>query len=42
MVKVKSDLQLNKVWELEELLREYTEVFALTYKDLKDIPLKLA
>jgi hypothetical protein len=42
MVKVNSNLQLKKVWELEELLREYTNVFAWTYKDLKDIPLELA
>ncbi len=41
MVKVNSNLQPEKVWELEELLREYKNVFAWMYKDLKDIPPKL-
>ncbi len=42
MVKVNSNLQLKKVWELEELLKEYKNVFAWTYKNLKGIPPKLA
>ncbi len=41
MVKVNSNLQPKKVWELEEWLREYKDVFAWTYKDLKGIPPKL-
>ncbi len=41
MVKVNSKLQLEKVLELEELLRRYKDVFAWTYKDLKGIPPKL-
>ncbi len=40
MVKVNSNLQLEKVWELK-LLREYKNVFASTYKDLKGIPPEL-
>jgi hypothetical protein len=41
MVKVNSNQQLEKVWELKELLKEYNNVFAWTYKDLKGIPLEL-
>ncbi len=41
MVKVNSNLQLKKVRKLEEWLKEYKEVFAWTYKDLKGIPPKL-
>jgi hypothetical protein len=41
MVKVNSNLQPKKMWELE-LLREYKDVFTWTYKDLKGIPPKLA
>ncbi len=41
MVKVNSNLQPKKVWELK-LLREYKDVFAWTHKDLKGIPLELA
>ncbi len=37
MVKVNSNLQLEKVWELKELLKN-----SWTYKDLKGIPPKLA
>jgi hypothetical protein len=42
MVKVNSNLQLEKVWGLEELLREYKDVLAWMYKNFKNIPLKLA
>jgi hypothetical protein len=42
MVKVNSNLKPKKVLELEELLWEYNDVFAWTYKDLKGIPPKLA
>jgi hypothetical protein len=41
MVKVNSNLQPKKVWELEILLREYKDVFAWMYKYLKGIPLKI-
>ncbi len=37
MVKVNSNLQQKKVWELE-LLKEYKDVFTWTYNDLKGIP----
>jgi hypothetical protein len=39
MVKVNSKLQPEKVLELEEVFREYKDVFTWTYKDLKVIPL---
>jgi hypothetical protein len=42
MVKVNSTLQPEKVWKLEELLREYDDGFAWTYKDMKGILLELA
>ncbi len=41
MVKVNSNLKPKKVLELEELLLEYMDVFAWTYKDLKGIPPEL-
>jgi len=34
-------LEISKVLELEQLLKEFKNVFAWTYKDLKGIPLKL-
>jgi hypothetical protein len=42
MVKVNSNLKPKKVLELEELLREYKDVFAWTYTDLRGISLELA
>jgi hypothetical protein len=42
MVKINAHLELGKVLELEQLLKEFKDVFAWTYKDLKGIPLELA
>jgi hypothetical protein len=38
MVKINAQLETNKVLELEQLLKEFKDVFAWTYKDLKGIP----
>jgi hypothetical protein len=35
-------LEIGKVLALKQLLKEFKDVFAWTYKDLKGIPLKLA
>jgi hypothetical protein len=40
--KVNSQLTKEKIEELHMLLKEFKDVFAWTYKDLKDIPLELA
>jgi hypothetical protein len=42
MVKINAQLEMSRVLELEELLKEFKDVFAWTYKDLKGIPLELA
>jgi hypothetical protein len=42
MVKINAQLEIGKVLELEQLLKEFKDVFAWTYKDLKGIPLELA
>ncbi len=42
MVKINAQLEMGKVLELEQLLKEFKDVFAWTYKDLKGIPPKLA
>ncbi len=42
MVKINAQLEIGKVMEVEQLLKEFKNVFAWTYKDLKGIPLKLA
>jgi hypothetical protein len=42
MVKINAQLETSKVLELEQLLKEFTDVFAWTYRDLKGIPPKLA
>ncbi len=42
MVKINAQLEIGKVLELEQLLKEFKDVFAWTYKDLKGVPLKLA
>ncbi len=42
MVKINAQLETSKVLELEQLLKEFKDVFAWTYKDLKRIPLELA
>jgi hypothetical protein len=41
MVKINAQLEMGKVLELE-LLKEFKDVFAWKYKDLKGIPSKLA
>jgi hypothetical protein len=35
-------LEIGKVMEVEQLLKEFKDVFAWTYKDLRGIPPKLA
>jgi hypothetical protein len=42
LVKINAQLDIGKVLELEQLLKEFKNVFAWTYKDLKGIPPKLA
>ncbi len=42
MVKINAQLETNKMLEVEQLLKEFKDVFAWTYKDLKGFPLKLA
>ncbi len=42
MVKINAQLETCKVLELEQFLKEFKDVFAWTYKDLKGIPPKLA
>ncbi len=42
MVKINAQLEIGKVLEVEQLLKELKDVFAWTYKDLKEIPLELA
>jgi hypothetical protein len=42
MVKINAQLEIGKVLELEQPLKEFKDVFAWTYKDLKGIPPKLA
>jgi hypothetical protein len=41
MVKINAQLETNKVLEVEQLLKEFKDVFAWTYKDLKGIPQEL-
>jgi hypothetical protein len=38
MVKINAQLEIGKVLEVEQLLKEFEDVFAWTYKDLKGIP----
>jgi hypothetical protein len=42
MVKIKAQLETSKVLEMEQWLKEFKDVFAWRYKDLKGIPLELA
>jgi hypothetical protein len=42
MVKINAQLEISKVLNVEQLLKELKYVFAWTYKDLKGIPLELA
>jgi hypothetical protein len=39
---INAQLEIDKVLELEQLLKQFKDVFAWTYKDLKGIPPKLA
>jgi hypothetical protein len=41
-VKINAQLETNKVLEVEQLLKEFKDVFAWTYKTLKGIPPELA
>jgi hypothetical protein len=41
MVKINAQLETSKVLEMEQLLKEFKDVFAWTYIDLKGIPPKL-
>jgi hypothetical protein len=41
MMKINAQLEIGKVLKMEQLLKEFKDVFAWTYKDLKWIPPKL-
>ncbi len=41
MVKINAQLEMSRVLELEKMLKEFKDVFAWTYKDLKGIPPEL-
>jgi hypothetical protein len=42
LVKINAQVETCKVLEVEQLLEEFKDVLAWTYKDLKRIPPKLA
>jgi len=42
LVKINAQLETSKMLEVEQLLKEFKDVFAWAYKDLKRIPLELA
>jgi hypothetical protein len=42
LVNINAQLKIGKVLEVEQLLKEFKDVFAWTYKDLKGISPKLA
>jgi len=42
MVKINARLETNKMMEVEQMLKEFKNVFAWTYKNLKGIPPELA
>jgi hypothetical protein len=42
LVKINAQLETCKMLEVEQLLKEFKDVFAWTYKDLKRTPPKLA
>jgi len=42
MVKINAQLEASKVLEVEKLLKEFKDVFAWTYKDLKRVPPEFA
>ncbi len=41
MVKINAQLEIGKVLEVEQLLKEFKDVFPRTYKDMKGILLEL-
>jgi hypothetical protein len=41
MVKINAQLETCKLLEVEKMLKEFKDVFAWTYEDLKGIPLEL-
>jgi hypothetical protein len=41
-VNINAEPETGKVLEVEQLLKEFKNVFAWTYEDLKRIPLELA
>ncbi len=41
-MKINAQLKIGKMLEVEQLLEEFKDVFACTYKNLKWIPPKLA
>jgi hypothetical protein len=42
MVKINAHLGIGTVLKMEQLLKEFKDVFVWTYKDLKGIPQELA
>jgi dTDP-4-amino-4,6-dideoxygalactose transaminase len=42
MVKINAWLEISKMMEVEQMLKEFKNIFAWTYKDLKGIPPELA
>ncbi len=42
LAKINAQLKISKVLEAKQLLKEFKDVFAWTYKDMKGIPLELA
>jgi flagellin-specific chaperone FliS len=42
LVKINAQLETSKVLEVEQLLKEFKDVFYMDIKDLKGIPLELA
>jgi hypothetical protein len=42
LVEINAQLETRKVLEAAQLLKEFKNVFAWTYKNLKGIPLELA
>jgi hypothetical protein len=42
IVKINAQLEIIRMLEVEQLLKEFKDVFAWTYKDWKGIPLKWA
>ncbi len=42
LMNINAELETGKMLEVEQLLKEFKDVFAWTYKDLKRIPPELA